>query len=67
MMSYPVHLLVRKVNPGTKNEYFIFGPEPSDVADDVVGDGDSLEPKAARYMLVGTGTVHSSSPLYVED
>lgn len=66
-MGYPKTLLVRTVNPGTVDEFLIVGQEPSEVADTAVSDRDSLDPKAARYVLAGVGSIHHSAPQYVED
>lgn len=67
MTNYPQQLYVRIVNPGSVNEYHIFGPDPSDVSDTLVGESDSLEPTVARYVRVGTGVLHLAAPQYVED
>lgn len=64
--EYSSTLYVRTVNPGTLDEFMIFGSDPSDVDDTVVGPGDSVSPTVARYMLVGTGEIHHTAPLYVE-
>lgn len=66
-MGYPKTLLVRIVNPDERDEYLLVGQEPADVADTAVGDNDSLAPKAARYVLAGTGSINHTAPQYVED
>lgn len=67
MTEYPQTLYARVVNPDTKDEYLLTGGEPSDVSDSVVGPGDYVEPTVARYVLAGTGEVHHSAPVYVEN
>lgn len=68
MSKYSQYLYVRTVNPGhPTDEYQISGTVPGDVSDDVVGDCESLSPIVARYSLVGTGVIHHTAPLYVED
>lgn len=66
MSQYPKQIYVRTVNPGTEDEFQIFGPDPADVSDTVVPDGDSLSSTVARYVLVGTGQIHHTAPAYVE-
>lgn len=67
MGKYPLSLYVRIINPGTSEEYLITGTEPSDVDATHIGDTDSAEPRVARYSLAGTGSVHFTAPVYVED
>jgi hypothetical protein len=67
MSQYSQYLYVRTVNPGSVDEYVIVGSNPADVSDGVVGDMDELSPKVARYALVGTGEIHHTAPMYVED
>lgn len=64
---YPKFLYARVVNPYNINEYLLTGSEPADVADTAVGDNDSVSPTVARYVLVGSGTIHHTAPVYVED
>lgn len=64
---YPQMLYTRLVNPGTKDEYMLVGPDVANVTADVVGDSDTVDPTVVRYMLVGTGSVHYSAPRYVEN
>lgn len=64
--TYPMTIYTRLVNPGTVDEYMLVGPDPRNVSDEVVGENETVDPTVARYMLVGTGTVHSQAPTYVE-
>lgn len=66
MGQYSQYLYVRTVNPGTEEQYYIFGPEPGDVSDTIVGSDDSLAQDVARYSLVGIGEIHMSAPMYME-
>lgn len=66
MSDYPSILYVRTVNPGTDDEYSIFGPGPADVSDTVVGENDTVSTLVARYSLVGKGEIHLTAPAYVE-
>lgn len=66
-MGYPKTLLVRTVNPGTKDEFLIVGQEPADVSDAAASDDDTMASKAARYVLAGTGSIQHTAPQYVED
>lgn len=64
---YPKFLYARVVNPHNINEYLLTGSEPADVSDTRVGDNDVVSLIAARYALVGTGTIQHTAPAYVED
>lgn len=67
MSEYPKTLFARSVNPGTEDEYMLTGTEPGDVDASRVGGEDSVDPKVARYALVGSGSIHYTAPVYVED
>ena len=67
MSDFSEFLYVRVVNPGTENEYVICGPDPTYVSDFEIDGSDSVSPKVARYALVGTGSIHFTAPLYIED
>lgn len=67
MSKYSSYLYVRTVNPGTPDEYQISGTTPGEVSDDVVGDCDALSPTVARYILAGTGSIHHTAPMYLEE
>lgn len=67
MSQYPKFLYARIVDPGTEDQFLQTGPELSDVDDNSVGESQSVALTAARYQLVGTGTIHHTAPRYVED
>lgn len=65
--KYPNFLYARIVNPGTEDQFLLTGPEHSDVADDVVGEQESVAETVGRYVLAGIGKIHHTAPVYVEE
>lgn len=64
-IDFPRSILVRIGNIGEPDhEYLAVGTTPSEIGDDVIANGSV---KTARYVLAGTGVIHQSAPLYVED
>ncbi len=66
MGQYSQYLYVRAVNPGTNEQYYLFGSEPADVSAFLIGSDESASSIVARYTLAGTGEIHNSAPMYVE-
>jgi hypothetical protein len=64
--DYPMMFYARVVNPGTDDEFMVTG-DIGDVSDAAIGENNSASPTVARYMLVGTGSLHYTAPTYVED
>lgn len=60
--SYPKFIYGLIVNPDTEDQFMLTGEQLSDIETD----DESLK-KVARYKLVGTGEVHHTAPVYVED
>lgn len=65
-VEFPKTLLVAYSDHGTEDEYLFTGKTPKELQELAGALGDTTV-KIARYMLVGTGTIHNDGPYYVED
>ena len=63
---YPQVIYMRIVNPGTTDEYNMFGLELPEVEDAAVGENESVDPITYRYVLDCRGRIKSGVPRYVE-
>lgn len=64
LVNFPKMLYAAVANQGhTDDEFLATAESPSEL----VNASDDLSVKVARYMLVGTGVIQHSAPVYVED
>lgn len=65
-ISYPRTIFVVTTNPGREDEALIVAQDPNEV-EDIRGFYGETSVKVARYVLAGTGVVHTDNAYYVED